>query len=112
MSDAGGWVVRACTADDVGTVLALARADEERVTRRSSQLVEGDLRDWWQSVDLPADSWLLSSPRSGAAVAAGWLDPQGTSLGISYPIAADPAGLAPVVELAERRAEELGLERL
>jgi mycothiol synthase len=112
MCASGDWVVRACTTDDVGTVLALASADEERVSGRPSRLVEGDVRDWWQSVDLAKDSWLVVAPAPGAAVGVVWLDVQGTSLGVGFPIAADPGATTTLVDVAERRAADMGLQRL
>jgi GNAT superfamily N-acetyltransferase len=106
--------VRACTVDDVEAVLALARADEERVTGLPSRLVAGDVRDWWQSVDLAANSWLVLSSESGAPLAVVWLDRQGTDLGTSFPVpsATHPQSLPLLVDLVERRAAELGLARL
>ncbi|HVN11809.1 MAG TPA: GNAT family N-acetyltransferase [Kineosporiaceae bacterium] len=114
MSDVDTFAVRACTADDVRTVIALVRADEERVSGRPSRLVEGDIRDWWQSIDLAANSWLLTSPGSGATVGVVWLELHGTELGITVPIAdaAHPEAMPAMVDLVERRATELGLERL
>jgi GNAT superfamily N-acetyltransferase len=99
-------------ADDIPAVLALVRADEERVSGRPSRLVAGDMRDWWQSVDLAANSWLMSAPDGRAVAGVAWLDRQGTDLGVSFPIAADAELLPVLVDLAERRAAELGLERL
>src|SRR4051812_11738874 len=112
MSDIDALVVRACTAEDTEVVLALARADEERVTGRPSRLVDGDVRDWWQTVDLAANSWLLISPETQAVVGTTWLDLPDTDVGISFPVAARPDLLPVLVDLAERRAAELGLERL
>ena len=112
MPDVPDLAVRACTPDDAGAVLALARANEERVSGRPSRLVEGDVRDWWQTVDLPADSWLLVAPGSRAAVAVGWLDRQGPELGVTFPSAAQPEAVPVLLDLAERRATELGLQRL
>lgn len=107
-------VVRACTEADVRAALALIRADEERVSGHPSRLVEGDVRDWWRSIDLTANSWLMVPSGSTAPVAVAWLESQGTDLGISYPIAdpAHPESLPLLVDLAERRAAELGLARL
>lgn len=56
MSVVDPLAVRACTAGDVEAVLALVRGDEERVTGHPSRLLEGDVRDWWQSIDLAANS--------------------------------------------------------
>jgi GNAT superfamily N-acetyltransferase len=114
MSDVDTLAVRACTAGDATTVLALVRADEERIYRQPSRLVEGDLRDWWQSVDLAANSWLVTSPGSAAPVAAVWLELQGTDLGITFPIAAaaHAEALPLLIDLVERRAAQLGLARL
>lgn len=114
MSDVDTLAVRACTAGDVEAVLALVRADEERVFGRPSRLVEGDVRDWWQSIDLAANSWLVTSSRSAAPVGVVWLERQGTDLGVSFPIAAaaHPEALPLLVDLVERRAAELGLARL
>ena len=114
MSDADPLAVRACTAADVEAVLALVRADEERVTGCPSRLVEGDIRDEWQSIDLAASSWLVLSAGSAAPVAVVWLERQGTDLGISFPIAAaaDRQSLGLLVDLVERRATELDLARL
>jgi ribosomal protein S18 acetylase RimI-like enzyme len=114
MSDVDMLAVRACTAGDIGAVLALVRADEERVLGRPSRLVEGDVRDWWQSIDLAANSWLVTSSGSAAPVAVVWLERQGTDLGVSFPIAAaaHPEALALLLDLVERRAAELGLARL
>ena len=112
MSDVGSFTLRACSMEDVETVLALARADEERVSGRPSRLVEGDIRDWWQAIDLAANSWLLFPSGSETAVAVVWLEQQGTDLGIAFPIAARPEALPTMVDVVERRAGELGLERL
>jgi mycothiol synthase len=112
MSDVGSLTVRACTGEDLGTVLALARADEERVTARPSRLVEGDVRDWWQTVDLAANSWLLISPETQAVVGTTWLDLPDTDVGISFPVATRPDLLPVLLDLVERRAAELGVERL
>ena len=72
--------VRACTRDDLATVLALARADEERVSGLPSRLVDGDVRDWWQTVDLAANSWLLFSPsRRLRSARPGWTCRTGAS---------------------------------
>jgi ribosomal protein S18 acetylase RimI-like enzyme len=130
MSDAGSWAVRPCTTDDVQTVLTLVRADEERVSGRPSRLVEGDVRDWWQTVDLAKESWLLVPPASdsgsgsragsgsgsgsdsGAAVGVVWLDRQGAGLAACFPIATDAQAVPALVDLAEGRAVDVGLERL
>jgi GNAT superfamily N-acetyltransferase len=112
MSDLDAVSVRACAPTDVEVVLALARADEERVAGRPSRLVDGDVRDWWQSTDLASDSWLVTS--SAAPVAVAWLEPQGTDLGVAFPItAAEQSKTLPLlVDLIERRAGQLGLARL
>jgi mycothiol synthase len=112
MSDVGSLRIRSCTADDVPAVLALVRADEQRVSGHPSRLVEGDVRDWWQSVDLAANSWLLTAPDAGTLAGVAWLDLQGAELGTCFPVAADQAMLPVLVDLAERRATELGVERL
>lgn len=112
MSDVGTFTLRACTPDDASTVLALAAADEERISGRPSRLVEGDIRDWWESVDLASNSWLLVAPDSDAPAGVGWLDLQGTELAIAFPIAAAEETLPLLVDLVERRAGELGLQRL
>ena len=114
MSDVDAVAVRPCTAEDVEAVLALARADEERVCGRPSRLVQGDVRDWWQSVDLEASSWLVTSSGSRTPVAVAWLDQHGTDLGIGFPIASarHPQAVPLLVDLVERRAAELGLARL
>src|SRR4051812_28699273 len=113
MVDAAALTVRACTADDAGTVLALAQADEERVSGRPSRLVEGDVRDWWQTVDLATDSWLLGAPGSPEAGAVTWLDrPPGADVGIAFPIVDRHEALPVLVDLVERRAAELALPRL
>jgi ribosomal protein S18 acetylase RimI-like enzyme len=112
MSDAASVTVRACTADDLGTVLALARADEERITGRVSRLVEGDVRDWWQTVDLAANSWLLTSPETQAAVGVAWLDKPDADLGVTFPVAARHDLVRVLLDHVERRAGELGVERL
>jgi GNAT superfamily N-acetyltransferase len=114
MSDADTLSVRACTADDVQVVLALARADEERASGLPSRLGDGDVRDWWQSIDLATNSWLVTSSVSGAPAAVVWLDQQGADLGVGFPIAAAEQPQAPprLVDLVEGRAAELGLPRL
>jgi mycothiol synthase len=112
MSDVGSLTVRSCTVDDLGAVLALARADEERITGRPSRLVEGDVRDWWQTVDLAANSWLLTSPETREVLAATWLDLAGPGLGVSFPVATGHDLLPVLLDLVERRATELGVERL
>jgi ribosomal protein S18 acetylase RimI-like enzyme len=112
MSDLASLTVRACTPDDVGAVLALARADEERITGHPSRLVEGDVRDWWQTVDLAANSWLLTSPETGAVLGVAWLDKPDADLGVTFPIATGHE-LAPVlIDHVERRAADLAVERL
>jgi ribosomal protein S18 acetylase RimI-like enzyme len=112
MSDAGSPVVRACTPDDLAAVLALARDDEERVARRPSRLGEGDVRDWWQTVDLAANSWLLTSPQTQAVLGAAWLDVPDKDLGLTFPIASRHQLVPVLIDLVERRAAELGVERL
>ena len=114
MADVDPLAVRACTAGDVEAVVALVRADEERVAGHPSRLVEGDVRDEWQSIDLAANSWLVMSAGSAAPVAVVWLELQGTDLGICFPIAADADGqpLSLLLDLVEHRAEELALARL
>ena len=104
--------MRACTAEDLGTVLALARADEERITGRPSRLVEGDVRDWWQTVDLATNSWLVTSPETQEALAAAWLDVPDAGLGVTFPIATRHDLVPVLVDLVERRAAELGVARL
>jgi mycothiol synthase len=111
MSDVASVTVRPCSAEDIGAVVDLARADEERVSGRPSRLVEGDLRDWWQSVDLAENSWLLTLPDTGAVAGAAWLDRQG-ELGVGFPVAARHEVLPVLADRVERRAAELGLERL
>lgn len=112
MSDAQAPAVRALTADDADVVLALARADEERVTGRPSRLTGGDVRDWWQAVDLAADSWLLTG--AGAPLAAVWLDRMGAELAVCFPLVVGdrPAVLPRVVDLVEQRADGSGVQRL
>jgi len=112
MSDVATLTIRPCTTDDVPTVLVLARADEERVSGLPSRLVEGDVRDWWQTVDLASNSWLLAPADTEAVAGVVWLDRQGTDLGIGVPIAAQQEVLPVLVDLVERRAVELGLDRL
>src|SRR5690242_18229789 len=112
MSDVGSLTVRACTAGDLAAVLALVRADEERITGRPSRLGEGDVRDWWQTVDLTTNSWLLTSPATQEVLAATWLDRPAPELGLTFPITARHELLPVLVDLAERRAAELGMERL
>lgn len=114
MSDVVSCAVRACTAADVEAVLALARADEEQVSGRPSRLVEGDVRDWWQSIDLAGNSWLVTSPGAADLIGVVWLERQGADLGVSFPIAsaAHPEALPLLVDFVEGRAAELGLARL
>ncbi len=116
MSDSDTLTVRACSPDDVAVVLALARADEERVTGRPSRLVEGDVGDWWETIDLVGSSWILASSTSGEPVGVVWLEQHGKDLGIGFPIATPAAAglrVAPMlVDLLERRAAALGLARL
>jgi ribosomal protein S18 acetylase RimI-like enzyme len=112
MPDVGSLTVRACTDEDLGTVLALARADEERITGRPSRLVEGDVRDWWQTVDLATNSWLLTSPETQEVLAAAWLDVPDAGLGVTFPIATRHDLVPVLVDLVERRAAELGVARL
>ena len=108
----GSLTVRACTDEDLGTVLALARADEERITGRPSRLVEGDVRDWWQTVDLATNSWLLTSPETQEVLAAAWLDVPDAGLGVTFPIATRHDLVPVLVDLVERRAAEVGVARL
>lgn len=115
VADSVALTVRPCTAEDVDAVLELVRADEERVSGLPSRLVAGDLRDWWQSVDLAANSWLVTAPNAPTGpVAVAWLDQPGGDLAVAYPIASpDRAGaLDLLVDLVERRAGELGAARL
>src|SRR3954453_1127940 len=112
MPGVGSLRVRSCTPDDLPAVLALVRADEERVSGHQSRLVEGDIRDWWQSVDLAENSWLLTAPNAPTPAGVVWLDRQGTELAVGFPVAAHPELLPVLVDLAERRAAELDVERL
>jgi mycothiol synthase len=112
MSDVGTFTVRACTPDDIPRVLALAAADEERVMGRASRIVEGDIRDWWETVDLAAESWLLLRPDDDTVAGVVWLDKQGDELAVAFPIAADQEVVTDLVDLVERRAAETGLQRL
>ena len=112
MPDVESLTVRACTPGDLGTVLALARADEERITGRPSRLVEGDVRDWWQTVDLAVNSWLLISPETQAVVGAAWLDQPDKDLGLTFPIATRHDLVPVLIDLVERRAAEAGVKRL
>ena len=106
--------VRPLTADDVGAVLALSRADEERATGRPSQLTEGDVRDWWQRLDLTTDSWMLTAPGAPEPVAVAWLEKAGDELGFTFPVVTRDrdATLPLALDLVERRAVEQGLQRL
>jgi mycothiol synthase len=112
MSDLASLTVRACTPDDVGTVLALARADEERISGHPSRLVEGDVRDWWQTVDLASNSWLLTSPETQATLGVTWLDKPDSDLGVTFPIATRHELVPVLIDHVERRAAEVGVERL
>ena len=114
MTQVDTFTFRPCTADDVGTVLALARADEERVSGRPSQLVEGDVRDWWQGIDLASNSWLVTAPGSAETAGVAWLETQGTALGIAFliPDEGHPLAQAAMLEFVERRAAQLALQRL
>lgn len=121
-----GLVIRPCTSDDAEAVLRLAAEDEERVNGRPCRLTVGDLRDWWQSVKLESDSWLVLPPGSDPAaptdpaaagavrpVAVTWLDRQGGDLATWFPIPdVTRRDLLPLLaDLAEARAEELALHR-
>jgi mycothiol synthase len=114
MPEAEPFDVRACTVADVDVVLALVRDDEERVTGRPSRLVAGDIRDFWQPVDLATGSWLLTPPGSTAPVAVAWIAREGSELGACFPIAAgaDLRTLTVLLGQVERGAVELGLGRL
>lgn len=114
MGEPDGLQVRACTAQDVDAVLALARADEERVAGRPSELTVGDVREWMQPVDLATCSWLVTRPDQQRPVGVAWLAPQASALGFSFPFAeGDRASvLALLVDRIERRAAELALPRL
>ena len=114
MSAVEGLEVRACTAVDVEAVLALVRADEERVCGRASRMVEGDIRDWWQSVDLATGSWLLTSSESMIPVGVAWIERQSPELGVGFPIAPSghPETLSLLVDQIEHGAAELSLTRL
>ncbi len=79
MTDAHTLSVRPCTADDVGAVLALARADEERVTGRPSQLVAGDIRDWWSSM-LDVSALMDECPRGSGVYVVSYVDGQPAKL--------------------------------
>ncbi|MFN8074089.1 MAG: GNAT family N-acetyltransferase [Kineosporiaceae bacterium] len=107
-------VVRRCTPADADAVRRLAALDEERVNGRPSQLTEGDVTDWWQSVKLDADSWLIAPDASASPWAVTWLDRQGEDLATWFPLPdVDHRDLLPrLADLAEARAAELGLARL
>ena len=114
MGDSDGLEVRACTAEDVDAVLALARAEEERVVDRPSQLMAADIRGWWGPIDLATCTWLVTAAGTDRPVGTGWLYPEGTELGLSFPSAIGdrPRVLAVLVDRVEARAAELGLQRL
>ncbi len=114
MPDVATFTVRPLAPDDVAAVLALVRADEERVTGRPSQLTEGDVRDWWQAIDLAADSWALVDPGGSTPVAVTWLEKAGSELGVTFPVVAPGRydALPMALDLAEGRAAEQGLQRM
>jgi mycothiol synthase len=114
MSDVQAPTVRPLTAADAPAVLGLARAEEERVLGRPSRLDQGDVRDWWQAVDLAADSWLLLDAESSSPTAAAWLDRAGADLAVCFPlVTGDRRAVLPrLVDLVERRADGSGLQRL
>ena len=112
MVDVDRFTVRPCTPDDIPAILALARADEERVSGRPSRLSEDDFREWWQSVDLTRSSWLLLQRGDDVPVAATWLERQGTELVVTFPVAPTADALPVMLDLAEEGARDLGKRRL
>ncbi len=113
MSRTGSLTVRPCTDDDVDAVLALVRADEERVGGRPSQVVADDVRDWWRTVDLPADSFLVHDGDRPEPVAVAWLERPGDDLAVTYPIAPGRHDLVDLlVDRAQARAAGSGVGRL
>ncbi len=112
MVDVDGFTVRPCTPDDIPAILALARADEERVSGRPSRMSADDIEDWWQRADLAHDSWLLLQQGTGVPVAAVWLEEQGPDLLVCFPVGAFADTLPVMLDLVEGRARELGRQRL
>jgi ribosomal protein S18 acetylase RimI-like enzyme len=106
------YTVRPCSPDDIPAILALARADEERISGRPSRLNEDDFTEWWQSVDLTRSSWLLLQRDAGVPVAATWLERQGSDLVVTFPVAPTADTLPVMLDLAEEGARELGQRRL
>jgi mycothiol synthase len=95
---------------DVEAAASLARAVEKALTG-SSQIGTSDLNEWWNRVDFEHDSWVLEE--GDRIVALGWLDTHFASAGGFVDPAQTGRGLgSTLVERAEGRARELGLQRL
>lgn len=105
--------VRALTRDDVATIVAMVRADEEALLGMPSHVEQGDVEEWWSRTDLAHDSWLFGE--DGDALAAGWFAPYGDR-GIFSGVVAQGAkgrGLGTaIVERGEAAAQSRGFERV
>ena len=78
--------VRPFDESDFEAVVALLRADEERLLGRPSQIGESDLREWTFRADLVANSWLFEE--DGEVRAVGWtdfIDDLAVGIGVVHP---------------------------
>jgi mycothiol synthase len=73
--------VRPLQSDDAGLVAALARANQEAVSGKSSHLEARDIEMWWMTCDFENASWLVEE--DGTVRAAGWFVAYGDLGGVS-----------------------------
>jgi mycothiol synthase len=72
--------------DDLETVAALLRDDEEQLMQRPSRIAAGDVREWTSRTNLVENSWLFEA--DGEVAAVGWadlVDDLGTGIGVVHP---------------------------
>jgi mycothiol synthase len=108
-----GISIRAAAHDDAGAIAALVAANEEAFTGRPSRVGPNDVQSWMQRSDWTNDTWLLEE--DGRLVAAGAADSVDT-LGVYFGrVAPDQRGRglgSRIVDLAEARLAEKGVDRV
>jgi len=105
------FVFRRPEPEDIEAAARIMAAEEEAVRGRSTWGV-AELRDWWNASD-PAESWIVEADGEPVALGMVAIRPERTICWVALDPRCNGRGLSTeLLARAERRARELGAERL